>query len=88
MLFWLTFALASLASAQQLPAPPAALPPDVTPLPVAQPAGPAKLAYAGQPLAWPSQCGEEQIQALGLGCSREDPCALFLELSGLEVAGN
>ena len=84
MLFWLTLVLA----AQQLPTLPATPPADVIPLPVALPAGPPKLIYAGQPLSLPSQCGEEEIQALGLGCTRDEPCPLFLEFSGLEIAGN
>lgn len=85
----LTLVFATALAAQQLPTlPSSTLPPDVTPLPVVQPAGPPKLIYSGQPLAVAPQCGEEEIQALGLGCTIDEPCPLFLELSGIEVAGN
>lgn len=88
MLLWLMLVLV-----QQLPPStlPTAPPPDMTPLPVArpqQPAGPPKLVFEGKPLQLSSSCDEDAIQALGLGCSRDEPCPIFLELSGLEVAGN
>ncbi|MBI4877132.1 MAG: hypothetical protein HY822_21060 [Acidobacteria bacterium] len=45
------------------------------------------LIYQGQPLRIPFQCGEDDIHALGLDCTAEAPCAVFLELTGLEIAG-
>jgi len=77
--------------AQQLPSLPTALPPDAAPPPVKAaeaPAGPPRLVFEGKPLTVPGHCGDEQIQALQLGCSREEPCPLFLELAGLEAVGN
>jgi len=53
------------------------------------------LTYEGKPLRVPVTCTEEDIQALGMSCSAESPCPVYLELSGLEaltgrlvVAGN
>lgn len=99
MSIWLLLVLA-----QQLPAPPpladtvplpvAGSKPAAPSQPPAQPAEPApaaapvKLVYEGRPLAIESSCNEDVIQALGLGCTRDEPCPIFLELSGLEVAGN
>ena len=48
----------------------------------------AKLEYAGQPLVLPNQCTEEEIQSLGLTCTREDPCPVYLELAAHEVLAN
>jgi photosystem II stability/assembly factor-like uncharacterized protein len=33
-------------------------------------------------------CGEEEIHALGLSCSAEQPCPVFLELSDIEPVGS
>lgn len=49
------------------------------------PAAPALLVYEGKPLRVPVSCSEEDIQGLGLSCSAESPCPVYLELSGLEV---
>ena len=47
------------------------------------------LTYVGQPLVLsPQQCTEEDIQAFGLTCTREDPCPVLLELAAHEVLGN
>ena len=47
------------------------------------------LTYVGQPLVLsPQQCTEEDIQAFGLPCTREDPCPVLLELAAHEVLGN
>jgi hypothetical protein len=43
------------------------------------------LVYEGKPLRVPVSCTEEDIQSLGLSCSAESPCPVYLELSGLEV---
>ena len=80
---WLTLALAA-----QLVIP--ASPPVETPKPE-PPKAPVitKLEYAGQPLVLsPQQCTDEDIQAFGLTCTREDPCPVLLELAAHEVLGN
>jgi photosystem II stability/assembly factor-like uncharacterized protein len=35
----------------------------------------------------PSVCSEEDMQALGLTCSEDDPCPVFLELQSVEASG-
>ncbi|MBY0503365.1 MAG: hypothetical protein K2X03_05640 [Bryobacteraceae bacterium] len=48
-----------------------------------------KLEYTGQPLVLSQPaCTDEEIQALGLTCTREDPCPVYLELAAHEVLGN
>ncbi len=46
------------------------------------------LVNAGKPMRVPFVCGEADIQAYGLTCGAEDPCTVYLELIGLEVAGS
>jgi hypothetical protein len=46
------------------------------------------LVNLGKPLRTPFSCSEEEIQSLGLDCTSEEPCAVFLELAGLEIAGS
>ncbi len=83
---WLTLALAAQlvvpsnppVEAPKLPEPPAA----------ALPAGPVKHEYVGRPIVLPQQCTEEEIQSLGLTCTREDPCPAYLELAAQEVLAN
>lgn len=41
----------------------------------------------GKPMRVPFACSESDIQASGLECTFEEPCAVFLELAGLEIAG-
>ena len=78
---WLTLALAA-----QLVVP--ASPPAETPKPEPLKAVTA-LTYTGRPLVLPpQQCTEEDIQAFGLTCTREDPCPVLLELAAHEVLGN
>jgi hypothetical protein len=50
------------------------------------PAAPPPLVYEGKPLRVPVSCTEEDMQGLGMSCSAESPCPVYLELSGLEVA--
>ena len=52
------------------------------------PESPPKLEYAGKPLAITAACTPEQVQGVGLSCSAENPCPLFLELSSVEFVGN
>lgn len=53
--------------------------------PAAAPAEPPALHYDGKPMQVPATCTEDDIQSLGLSCTAESPCAVYLELSGLEV---
>ena len=46
------------------------------------------LVNLGKPLQAPFACTEEDVQSLGLDCTSEEPCAVFLELAGLEIAGS
>lgn len=85
---WLTLALAA-----QLVIP--SNPPVVEPKPPKPPepaveakAEPVKYEYAGKPIVLPQQCTEEDIQSLGLTCTREDPCPAYLELAAQEVVAN
>ena len=50
----------------------------------AQPA----LENLGKPMAVPFECNPDDSQAAGLSCSAEEPCRVFLELNGVEGAGN
>ena len=43
------------------------------------------LVYDGKPLRVPVSCTEEDIQSMGLSCSADSPCPVYLELSALEV---
>lgn len=54
-----------------------------------------KPVYSGQPIDIPVSCTEEDIQSLGMACTAESPCPVYLELTSLEalpgriiVAGN
>lgn len=46
------------------------------------------LVYQGKPLRLPFECSEEEVQAFGLDCTHEEPCPVFLELTGMESAGS
>ena len=46
------------------------------------------LENAGKPMRVPFECTEADTQAAGLSCSDEEPCAVFLELTSVEAAGN
>lgn len=86
---WLTLALAA---QLVIPSTPPATPPKPEPNTEATaavaPATAAKLEYLGKPLVLGQQCTEEDIQSLGLTCTREDPCPIYLELAAHEVLGN
>ncbi len=36
----------------------------------------------------PFPCSADEIQAVGLSCTQEEPCAVYVELSGVESVGN
>ncbi|MGP0071948.1 MAG: WD40/YVTN/BNR-like repeat-containing protein [Bryobacteraceae bacterium] len=45
------------------------------------------LENAGKPMRVPFECTPAELQAAGLGCSEEDPCPVYLELSNVEAVG-
>lgn len=45
------------------------------------------LVYQGKPLRLPFECSEEDVQAFALDCTSEEPCPVYLELAGVEIAG-
>ena len=53
----------------------------------AQPAAPPVLENSGKPMVVPFQCTNEDIQLAGLTCSEDDPCPVYLELSGAASTG-
>lgn len=53
----------------------------------ADPAVPAPLVYAGEPLHVKAVCGEEEIQSMGMSCTSASPCPVYLELSAVEAMG-
>src|SRR5579863_6886552 len=42
---------------------------------------------AAEPFRVPYQCTEADMDALGLTCTAEEPCPVFLELASAEAAG-
>jgi photosystem II stability/assembly factor-like uncharacterized protein len=56
--------------------------------PPEQPTERPALQNTGKPMTVDFQCSEEDIQTFGLGCSLEDPCPIYLELSSVEAVGN
>ncbi|HUB33279.1 MAG TPA: hypothetical protein VMA31_09625 [Bryobacteraceae bacterium] len=55
--------------------------------PPAPPPGPAVLENTGKPMSVEFACTVEDIQAAGLTCSEQDPCPVYLELTGVESVG-
>jgi hypothetical protein len=51
-------------------------------------ADPSALENSGKPMAPKLQCTEEDIQSFGLGCTEDEPCPIYLELSAFETVGN
>src|SRR3974390_1861817 len=43
--------------------------------------------YGQTPFRVPFKCTDDEIQAMGEDCSAGEPCAVYLELSALEVLG-
>jgi hypothetical protein len=59
--------------------------------PAATPGGPAVapvLENRGKPIMLPYACSADDVQWAGLSCEEDEPCAVFLELSAAEAAGN
>jgi hypothetical protein len=46
------------------------------------------LENSGKPMLAPFQCTDEDIQSFGLGCSEEEACPIYLELSAFAPVGN
>jgi hypothetical protein len=42
----------------------------------------------GAPMSVPFECTQEDTQLAGLTCSDEEPCVVYVELSGIEGVGN
>ena len=53
-----------------------------------KPAGPPVLENSGKPMTPPFQCTDDDIHAFGLGCTEDEPCPIYLELSGVETVGS
>lgn len=52
------------------------------------PAAKPSYAYGGKPIVLDQECGSRQIEDLGLVCTEDEPCPIYLELSGIETAGS
>ncbi len=48
----------------------------------------APLENSGKPMRVVYECTEADTQAAGIGCSEEDPCPVYLELSNVEAVGS
>lgn len=55
--------------------------------PASPPAGPQQLVNAGQPIAVPFGCSDDDILWAGMVCSAQTPCPVYLELTHAESAG-
>lgn len=64
----------------QVPAPQAPVPAPVE--------GPPTYSSAAGPILLPNLCTELDLVSLGLTCSESEPCATYLELSGMESLGS
>jgi photosystem II stability/assembly factor-like uncharacterized protein len=51
-------------------------------------AGQAALENTGKPMSVPFECAADELQTAESNCSEQEPCRIFLELSGVEAAGN
>lgn len=74
-LFPLVILTPFLAAQEPAPAPPPA-------------AAQAVLEYTGKPMSVGFTCTAEDIQAAGLTCSEQEPCPVYLELTGVESIGS
>jgi hypothetical protein len=52
-----------------------------------KPADPTALENLGKPMTPKFQCSEDDIQSFGLGCTPDEPCPMYLELSDVEQVG-
>ena len=51
-------------------------------------ADPSLLENSGKPMAPKFQCTEEDIQSFGLGCTEDEPCSIYMELSAFHPVGS
>jgi len=49
---------------------------------------PQPLRNEGKPMTIPFACTEDDMQWAGMSCSEEEPCPVYVELSGIETVGN
>jgi hypothetical protein len=49
---------------------------------------PAVYTYSGKPVELTHPCGTKEIEDLGLVCTEEEPCPLFLEIAGVEAVAS
>ncbi len=54
----------------------------------APPPAPAILEYTGKPMSVAFDCTPEDMQAAGLTCSEQEPCPVYLELTGVGSIGS
>jgi hypothetical protein len=52
-----------------------------------QPSAPAPLVWSGKPLQLSALCRTEDLTTLGLACTADEPCAMYLELTAAELVG-
>jgi hypothetical protein len=53
-----------------------------------QPAQSPVLQNTGKPLRVPIECSDDDMQWAGMSCTEEEPCPVYLEVSGVEAVGN
>lgn len=63
-------------------------PQEAPPAAPAAPAPPPVLENTGKPIHLPFECTSEDIQSAGLTCSDDDPCPVYLELTGVDSVGS
>jgi hypothetical protein len=69
---------------------PPQFPAEPEPAAAKQPEEPKKtvLENTGKPMVVPFSCSDDDIQRFGMTCTLEDPCPVYLELSGLQPVAN
>lgn len=66
---------------------PSQMPDEPKPAPKPEETKPAALRFEGKPLVLPFACTEDDISGFGMTCTADDPCPVYLELSGLQPLG-
>jgi hypothetical protein len=51
-------------------------------------AAPTFLENSGKPMTLPFQCTDDDVRWAGLSCSEEEPCPVYLEVTGAEAVGS
>ena len=62
--------------------------PELTESPKTEIKSPLLLHNEGKPMSVPFTCTDDDMQWAGMSCSEDDPCPVYLELSGIETVGN